>query len=118
MDREQADLGQLVLDVIRANPEQHDQTSWAVRYRKSARYDIAGWAVVMSELSLCWISDDDGIAFAECLSDGRFVNEVARGLLGLSASEADQLFLQCNETEAVSMLQDLVTAARGEEVTT
>jgi hypothetical protein len=117
-------LAEAVLEQITTHPETHDQGNFGVRRPDcGTTYCIAGWAIALSpDVDHGWRPGPSGtfdeMAMVEFLDRRRLPGwrsapfEAGRELLGLSERAADWLFLECDETEAVDYLRELIAAAR------
>lgn len=118
-------LAEAVLKQITEHPEQHDQSSYGERRSDcGTTHCIAGWAIQLSPdvVEYDWIDSWQGPYEAMSsvrFRDGRRLGDswrsepfaAARDLLGLSEEDADWLFLECGDTEAVGYLRQLIAAA-------
>jgi len=118
-------LAEAVLKQITEHPEQHDQASFGVRRADcGTTYCIAGWAIALSPDVVEYDWHDSWRGPYEAMSSVRFRDgrprvdgwrsepfAAGRELLGLSGEDADWLFLDCGETEAVDYLRHLIATA-------
>lgn len=82
------------LEHITAHPKEWDQGAWAVRASSGRRscgtaYCLAGTALVLDGHRIKWEAGQRESAY---LTDGRYIADAARELLGLDEHEAAELF--------------------------
>lgn len=113
------DLNRIILQQVTENPETHDQGIWDCGTRKC----VAGWACHFSRIPI-----RDGVVPASevpewlALKLGEMtvnvydeppayrVKDVAQELLGIGSEDAEELFYDASNEEAVRFLEKLVNA--------
>lgn len=108
---EQLALAKRVRDHVKAHPEQHDQTLWYFSEPTCGTTAcIAGWTAVLDGAQP--IQDYAGESCLVAIGDDqRSIPVYARKALGLTGSEAWQLFDGCSNDRALAYLGELIAAA-------
>lgn len=117
------ETAQWVLDVIRMNPELHNQASWwgATReesYQSEGFYScgtthcVAGWAA-FAHMEMVTKEFAHWVNYLEEEALGHLVPEIGALVLGLGKDDAGRLFLQTTDSQAVHALEYL---AKGEDI--
>lgn len=93
-----------VLNNIKENPDHHWQAEWGVKTECGTTHCVAGWACEMSGHPLAW----DGLCASDYTVSGLHVPVLAQELMGLTDDEANRLFFETNEQEAVELLEKIL----------
>lgn len=119
-------LHQIVLD-----PDTWDQGYWGLRRPEDeacgTSHCLGGWTLVVASHAqfMVWDSDRYELGLNEydevrdCLTDDRPIESVAGGLLGLDASQAEELFLEYSTghgADDVPTLWEMVSAVTDGEI--
>ncbi|MEV6325972.1 hypothetical protein AB0M45_33125 [Nocardia sp. NPDC051787] len=92
-------LAALVLNTLRAHPHLHDRNVWAEARADGVAHCVAGWTVTLAGAE--WGSFPGMVTWRGRL---RAIPVLAGELLGISDSEARMLMYDCNEEQAVALL--------------
>lgn len=111
MPTKNVDLMLRVREQITTHPETHNQNQWARRGSCGTTHCIGGWAVAFSRSSdMEWYSLGDLNSDLEaCITvAGQYIPDAARDALGLTEKEAERLFYDCSNTEALQILDEYI----------
>lgn len=112
-----------VYDYIVDNPDQHAQGLWAIKANSCGTVAcVAGHALIFSGLDIEWeigpsrCNDGEEVARIRCVTmpDGRkaTIPVGAAEVMGLTWAEAEKLFLDTTDEEAIDMLADMLEENR------
>lgn len=108
------------MEHIEAHPEEHDQRYWGLQTPCGTTMCFAGHAVVLAGLTPVWNKDDryflaEGEMIAAIDEEGtRWSVQVgAARALGLGPDEADELFQECGDLNAVRRVVGAYLAEEG-----
>lgn len=106
------------------NPEQHDQALWAVKANSCGTVACAaGHALIFSGLDIMWeVTPAKASSIGEEIRRMRFarmpdgrreaISVAAREVMGLTRAEAEKLFFDTDDDEAVDMLAEILEEKR------
>lgn len=98
-----------IREQITSHPETHDQNQWGRRTACGTTHCIAGWAIVLSGATFDWTSVYNTAGTSVTVNDGAYrIEEYAACEMGLSEDEADDLFFEYDNAEALAMLDELI----------
>lgn len=105
-----------VRDQITQHPETHDQAHWGRRGPSCGTTRcIAGWAVHfgLPESDQNWEDEllGGGAQLESAFDVERDIELVAADLLGISYNQADKLFFEWDNVEALALLDEYIEAA-------
>jgi hypothetical protein len=110
------DLLYKVLDHIRENQDQHDQSSWARKTDCGSSFCFAGWTVQLSDYEIVWNQrfQQEGADFCTAPGGDYFysIEHVAQSLLGLDILQKQALFFTSQTFDDVeSVVKDIANEA-------
>lgn len=94
-----------VIGVIEANPEQHNQGSWATQDECGTTMCLAGWTAKIAGATILFEHGRDWSA--TCITpqgERETIPDFAAEVLGLDEREADRLFYTARDLDDIKMI--------------
>lgn len=112
-----SDLLRRTIEHVEAHPDEWDQAHWAGDGADcGTTCCLAGWACRLSGLRIDW-DRQDGNGQAWWLTDGRLISTTAQQLLGLTDTQAMELFYEGNDLDDLRRLVALLAGEAHSGVT-
>lgn len=100
------DLMLEIREQITSHPETHDQNVWGYQDSCGTTHCIAGWASALTGAHLDWRKEFGATQLVH--ADDEDPDDYARRVMGLDGPTAQRLFFECNNCEALTLLDELI----------